>query len=239
MEHEIAISLEGICKSFGSVKANDNISLEIRRGEVLALLGENGSGKTTLMNILSGIYYPDEGRITVNGEEVTIRSPKEAFELGIGMIHQHYKLVEVLTAAENITLGLKGGLTVKRRELVQEIRELTEKYGFELELDGAIGAAANFPKWAVILFVYAIVLFMNFFIASGSAKAFMLIPLIVPLAGAFGIPAQLCILAFCFGGIALLSVNLSFHAIIILAVPPLISAQYRENKKIAVITSMT
>ena len=133
MEHEIAISLEGVCKSFGSVKANDNISLEIRRGEVLALLGENGSGKTTLMNILSGIYYPDEGRITVNGEEVTIRSPKEAFELGIGMIHQHYKLVEVLTAAENITLGLKGGLTVKRRELVQEIRELTEKYGFELD----------------------------------------------------------------------------------------------------------
>ncbi len=133
LEHEIAISLEGICKSFGSVKANHDVSLEIRRGEVLALLGENGSGKTTLMNMLSGIYYPDEGTIKVNGEEVNIRSPKEAFELGIGMIHQHYKLVEVLTAAENITLGLKGGLTVKRRELVSDIRALTEKYGFELD----------------------------------------------------------------------------------------------------------
>ena len=133
MAQENAISLEGICKSFGTTKANDNISLQVRRGEILALLGENGSGKTTLMNILSGIYYPDAGRITVNGREVTIRSPKEAFDLGIGMIHQHYKLVEVLTAAENITLGLKGSFTVKRRELVREIRELTEKYGFDLD----------------------------------------------------------------------------------------------------------
>ncbi len=133
MAQENAISLEGICKSFGTTKANDNISLQVRRGEILALLGENGSGKTTLMNILSGIYYPDAGRITVNGREVAIRSPKEAFDLGIGMIHQHYKLVEVLTAAENITLGLKGSFTVKRRELVREIRELTEKYGFDLD----------------------------------------------------------------------------------------------------------
>ena len=133
MAQENAISLEGICKSFGTTKANDNISLQVRRGEILALLGENGSGKTTLMNILSGIYYPDAGRITVNGREVTIRSPKEAFDLGIGMIHQHYKLIEVLTAAENIALGLKGSFTVKRRELVREIKELTDRYGFDLD----------------------------------------------------------------------------------------------------------
>lgn len=133
MAQENAISLEGICKSFGTTKANDNISLQVRRGEILALLGENGSGKTTLMNILSGIYYPDAGRITVNGREVTIRSPKEAFDLGIGMIHQHYKLIEVLTAAENIALGLKGSFTVRRRELVREIKELTDRYGFDLD----------------------------------------------------------------------------------------------------------
>ena len=92
--------MRGVTKTFGSVIANDRIDLDIRQGEILSLLGENGSGKTTLMNMLSGIYFPDSGEITVRGQPVTIRSPKDAFDLGIGMIHQHFKLVDVLTASE-------------------------------------------------------------------------------------------------------------------------------------------
>jgi len=86
-----AVQMRDITKTFGSVIANDKVSLDIRRGEILSLLGENGSGKTTLMNILSGIYFPDEGEILVDGHAVTIRSPKDAYDLGIGMVHQHFK----------------------------------------------------------------------------------------------------------------------------------------------------
>ena len=93
-----AIRLEGLCKAFGPVKANHNVNLTVRRGEILALLGENGSGKTTLVNMLSGIYKPDSGSIYLNGRPVAIRSPREAIDLGVGMIHQHFKLVDVLTA---------------------------------------------------------------------------------------------------------------------------------------------
>ena len=103
-----AIELKNISKRFGEVYANKNINFEINYGEVLSLLGENGSGKTTLMNILSGIYFPDEGEITVEGKEVKILSPKDSFALGIGMVHQHFKLVDVFTATENIVLGLEG-----------------------------------------------------------------------------------------------------------------------------------
>lgn len=103
-------------KTFGKVVANNNVSLSLRKGEILALLGENGSGKTTLMNMLAGIYYPDHGEIFIHGTEVQIRSPKEAFDLGIGMIHQHFKLVDVLTAAENIVLGLPGGVQLDRKK---------------------------------------------------------------------------------------------------------------------------
>ena len=110
MEHTTAIELRHITKRFGKVVANDDISLEIRRGEILSLLGENGSGKTTLMNMLSGIYFPDEGQIYIHGKPVTIASPKDAFNYGIGMIHQHFKLVDVFTATENIVLGLEGKL---------------------------------------------------------------------------------------------------------------------------------
>ena len=133
MDEVSAIQLKGITKRFGSVLANDGVDLDLRGGEILALLGENGSGKTTLMNMISGIYFPDEGHIFVGGREVTIRSPKDAFHLGIGMIHQHFKLVEVLTAAENIILGLEGGGKLDRRAVAKEIRAISEKYGFDID----------------------------------------------------------------------------------------------------------
>ncbi len=104
----LAISLRGLTKTFGKVVANDHIDLDVQAGEILALLGENGSGKTTLMNMLSGTYQPDEGSIWIRGRRVHIRSPREGIDLGIGMIHQHFKLVDVFTARENILLGQKG-----------------------------------------------------------------------------------------------------------------------------------
>ena len=130
-----AIRLEGITKMFGEVAANRNISMTIRRGEILSLLGENGSGKTTLMNILSGIYYPDAGHIFVDGREVTIRSPGDSFAVGIGMIHQHFKLVEVFTAAENIILGLPGSGRLDMKAVHRRISEICERYGFDITPD--------------------------------------------------------------------------------------------------------
>ena len=132
MEERIpAVAMRDITKRFGSVVANDKCWLNIYRGEILALLGENGSGKTTLMNMLSGVYFPDEGTITVDGKQVVIRSPKDAFDLGVGMIHQHFKLVDVLTAAENIVLGLPGKLDLKGA--TKKIREICAAYGFEVD----------------------------------------------------------------------------------------------------------
>ena len=130
--------MRGVTKTFGAVVANDKVDLSIYRGEILSLLGENGSGKTTLMNMLSGIYFPDAGEISVNGAPVTIRSPKDAFDLGIGMIHQHFKLVDVLTATENILLGLheKGRLDLKAA--AEKIREICDKYGFVVDPDQKI-----------------------------------------------------------------------------------------------------
>ena len=125
-----AVKLQNISKHFGPVAANSNVNMEIFRGEILSLLGENGSGKTTLMNMLSGIYYPDEGEIFVDGNPVTIASPRDAFDLGIGMVHQHFKLVDVLTAAENIVLGLDGKLDIKNA--TKKIKEICDKYGFEV-----------------------------------------------------------------------------------------------------------
>ena len=103
---EYAIELKNITKTFGSVVANDNVSLNVKKGEILSLLGENGSGKTTLMNMISGIYYPDSGEIIVDGNPVIIKTPKDAFQYKIGMIHQHFKLVDIFSAAENIVLGM-------------------------------------------------------------------------------------------------------------------------------------
>ena len=131
-----AVKMRNITKRFGSIVANDKCWLDIYRGEILALLGENGSGKTTLMNMLSGIYFPDEGQITIDGKDVVIRSPKDAFDLGIGMIHQHFKLVDVLTAAENIVLGLEGKLDLKAASA--RIREICDTYGFEVDPDQKI-----------------------------------------------------------------------------------------------------
>ena len=125
--------MRNITKVFGSITANSEVSLDIRRGEILALLGENGSGKTTLMNMLSGIYYPDSGSIFIDDREVSIGSPKEAYAYGIGMIHQHFKLVDVLTAAENIVLGLKEEGKLDLVKAGQKILKICEDYGFEVD----------------------------------------------------------------------------------------------------------
>jgi len=112
---QYAIQMKGITKTFGSVVANSNINLTLKQGEILALLGENGSGKTTLMNMLSGIYKPDSGSISIFGKEVSINSPEDSKKLGIGMVHQHFKLVDVFSAADNIWMGKeKPGLVLKK-----------------------------------------------------------------------------------------------------------------------------
>ena len=132
-ERTPAVKMRDITKRFGSTVANDKCWLDIYRGEILALLGENGSGKTTLMNMLSGIYFPDEGHIYIDDKEVVIGSPKDAFNYGIGMIHQHFKLVDVFTAAENIILGLPGKLDLKAAS--DKIREICDRYGFDVDPD--------------------------------------------------------------------------------------------------------
>ena len=134
MGETYALELREISKRFGSVQANDHVDLTLRKSEILAILGENGSGKTTLMNMIYGIYYPDEGHILVNGQEVKIRSPKDSYELGIGMVHQHFKLVDVLTAAENIVLGLPGKARLNMKKITEDIQKLVNKYGFDLDL---------------------------------------------------------------------------------------------------------
>jgi len=157
VEREIALEMRGVSKYFGSVVANKNVNLKVYKGEILAVLGENGSGKTTLMNMISGIYFPDEGQTFVGGEEAVIRSPQDAFTYKIGMIHQHFKLVDVFTAAQNIVLGVKNepkpvddkknafskffakigrkmesGL-YKKKEVAAQVKVIADKYGFEID----------------------------------------------------------------------------------------------------------
>ena len=134
MERTPAIELVNITKRFGTkVVANKNVCLTANHGEILSILGENGSGKTTLMNMISGIYFPDEGDIFIEGKKVTIASPKDAFDYKIGMIHQHFKLVDVFSATENIILGLeeKGKYNLKAAE--EKVSEICQKYGFEID----------------------------------------------------------------------------------------------------------
>ena len=138
MNQTPAIELRGITKTFGSVVANKNVALKVNRGEILSILGENGSGKTTLMNMISGIYFPDSGEILIDGKEVVIRSPKDAFGYKIGMIHQHFKLVDVFTAAENIVLGLKDEKGFAMKEYTKKIKQISELYGFDIDPDKKI-----------------------------------------------------------------------------------------------------
>ncbi len=143
-----AIELRGITKTFGQVIANKNVDLVVNRGEILSILGENGSGKTTLMNMISGIYYPDSGQILIDGKEVVIRSPRDAFQYKIGMIHQHFKLVDVFTAAENVILGMENE-KYNLKEAADHVRKICDQYGFELDPEKKIYAMSVSEKQTV------------------------------------------------------------------------------------------
>lgn len=131
---EIVLQLKNITKTFGSIVANKNVNLDLYKGEILSILGENGSGKTTAMNIISGLYAPEEGSVYINGEEVVIKSPQDSLKLGVGMVHQHFKLVDVFTATENILLGLdKKEYKESSKNVVEKVKEMCDMYGFELD----------------------------------------------------------------------------------------------------------
>lgn len=133
MNQNVFVKMEDICKTFGTVKANDHINFEVNKGEIHALLGENGAGKSTLMNMLSGIYRPDSGSIYIHGTEVKINSPKDSIQKGIGMIHQHYKLVEVQTARENIIMGQSGHLFMNDKKLSEQISKIADQFGLVVD----------------------------------------------------------------------------------------------------------
>jgi ABC-type uncharacterized transport systems, ATPase components len=135
---ETFIELKNISKRFGTVQANEAVSLNIKKGEILALLGENGSGKSTLVNILAGIYSPDSGSIFINGKETFFTSPEDAIKNGIGMVHQHFKLVNVMSALENITLGEKNSFLINKKNITKKITSLENTYGFSIDPDKKI-----------------------------------------------------------------------------------------------------
>lgn len=133
-----AVLMRGITKRFPGVLANDHIDFEVRQGEIHAILGENGAGKTTLMNILYGIYHPDEGSIEIHGKPVTIHSPHDAIRLGIGMIHQQFRLVQTHTVTENVILGMGKGFIFREREAADKIRELSARYNLKVDPEAYI-----------------------------------------------------------------------------------------------------
>ena len=155
MNHEKVIELQGITKTFGEVIANKNVNLDLYKGEILSILGENGSGKTSAMNVIAGIYTPEEGQVFINGQEVVLRSPRDSLHHGVGMVHQHFKLVDVFTAAENVVLGLtkedniryaeRNGIEIRdekgrikrftMKETIEHIKDMCERYGFEMDLN--------------------------------------------------------------------------------------------------------
>ena len=136
----VVIEMKDIVKKFGNFTANDHINLTVHKGEVHAILGENGAGKSTLMNVLYGMYRPTSGQIFINGKEVSIDNPEKAIELGIGMVHQHFMLVQPFTVTENIVLGAepRKGLTVDLKTARQRIVELSEKYGLMVDPDAKV-----------------------------------------------------------------------------------------------------
>src|SRR3712207_3547964 len=131
----LALELKGVTKRFGPVVANDRVDLDLRRGEVHALLGENGAGKSTLMNVLYGLHRPDEGEFYLRGERVEIRSPRHAIDLGIGMVHQHFMLIPVMTVAENIVLAgePRKGPLMDMAEAERRVRELSDRFGLRVD----------------------------------------------------------------------------------------------------------
>jgi simple sugar transport system ATP-binding protein len=135
------LELRGITKRFPGVIANENIDITLREGKILALLGENGAGKTTLMNILYGLYNQDEGSIYVRGQEANIQEPNDAIALGIGMVHQHFMLVPVMTVTENVMLGIeptKNGVFLDKETVADRIHEISDQYGLEVDPDAYI-----------------------------------------------------------------------------------------------------
>jgi len=133
-DDELMLVMNGITKRFPGIVANDRVTFELRTGEIHTLLGENGAGKSTLMNVLDGIYYPDEGEISIQGKRVDLRSPLDSMKHGIGMIHQHFMLVDSLTVVENVVLGLESqGFRVNQRQVARQIEEIARKYNFRVD----------------------------------------------------------------------------------------------------------
>jgi general nucleoside transport system ATP-binding protein len=137
---EVVVEMRGITKRFPGIVANDNISFAVKRGEIHALLGENGAGKSTLMNILFGLYEPDEGEIWIRGTKIRMGSPNDANQLGIGMVHQHFMLVETFTVTENIILGSepKKGVTINVKAAREKVLEISKKYELAVDPDAKI-----------------------------------------------------------------------------------------------------
>ena len=140
MEQEHIIEMLHITKEFPGIIANDDVTLRLRKGEIHALLGENGAGKSTLMSVLFGLYQPEKGEIRKNGQPVSIKNPNDATALGIGMVHQHFKLIEVFTVLDNIVLGAettKLGF-LQKREARKKVEALSERYGLKVDLDAKV-----------------------------------------------------------------------------------------------------